>query len=61
MKVIGHRAELRICAALGIEFMIDIAPGGWEPRLIGARARREALESLRGDGCAVVVATTSAM
>jgi DNA-binding XRE family transcriptional regulator len=52
---------LRICAALGIELMIDIAPAGREPQLIGARARREALESFRGDGCTVVVAATSAI
>jgi hypothetical protein len=52
---------LRICAVLGIELMIDIAPAGREPQLIGARARRNALESFRGDGCPIVVAATSAI
>ncbi len=49
---------LRISDALGIEFAIDIAPSGHEPQLIGNRARRNALESFQGNGCAVVVAAT---
>jgi DNA-binding XRE family transcriptional regulator len=49
---------LRISDALGIELAIDIAPAGREPQLIGNRARRNALESFEGDGCAVVVAAT---
>jgi DNA-binding XRE family transcriptional regulator len=47
---------LRISNGLGIELAIDIAPSGQEPRLIGQRARRNALESFQGNGCAVVVA-----
>jgi ribosome-binding protein aMBF1 (putative translation factor) len=47
---------LRISDALGIELAIDIAPSGQEPRLIGSRARRNALESFKRDGYAVVVA-----
>lgn len=47
---------LRLSDALGIELAIDIAPTGQEPRLIGKRARRNALESFEGNGCAVVVA-----
>jgi len=47
---------LRISDALGIELAIDISPAGREPRLIGKRARRNALESFEGGGCAVVVA-----
>jgi transcriptional regulator with XRE-family HTH domain len=47
---------LRLSDALGIELAIDIAPTGQEPQLIGERARRNALESFAGDGCAVVVA-----
>jgi DNA-binding XRE family transcriptional regulator len=54
-------ALLCICAALRIELLIDTAPAGREPQLIGASARRGALESFRGDGCAVVVAATSAI
>lgn len=49
---------LRISGALGVELAIDIAPAGQEPQLIGNRARRNALESFEGDGCAVVVAAT---
>jgi transcriptional regulator with XRE-family HTH domain len=49
---------LRISDALGIELAIDIAPSGQEPRLIGSRARRNALESFEGNGCAVLVAAT---
>jgi ribosome-binding protein aMBF1 (putative translation factor) len=49
---------LRISDALGIELAIDIAPSGQEPRLIGSRARRNALESFEGNGYAVVVAAT---
>lgn len=48
---------LRISDALGIELAIDIAPSGREPKLIGQRARRNALESFEGDGYAVVVAS----
>ena len=47
---------LRLSDALGIELAIDIAPTGKEPQLIGKRARRNALESFEGNGCAVVVA-----
>ncbi len=47
---------LRLSDALGIELAIDIAPTGQEPQLIGKRARRNALESFEGSGCAVVVA-----
>lgn len=47
---------LRISDALGIELAIDITPSGREPRLIGSRARRNALESFQGNGYAVVVA-----
>jgi transcriptional regulator with XRE-family HTH domain len=49
---------LRLSDALGIELAIDIAPTGQEPQLIGKRARRNALESFEGNGCAVVVAAT---
>jgi ribosome-binding protein aMBF1 (putative translation factor) len=49
---------LRISGALGVEFAIDITPGGHEPQLIGKRARRNALESFQGNGYAVVVAAT---
>jgi len=49
---------LRLSKALGIEFAIDIAPGGQKPQLIGSRARRDALESFQGDGCFVVIAAT---
>ena len=50
---------LRISDALGVELAIDIAPSGQqEPQLIGSRARRKALESFQGNGCAVVVAAT---
>lgn len=49
---------LRISDALGIELAIDITPSGHEPRLIGKRARRNALESFQGNGYAVVVAAT---
>jgi ribosome-binding protein aMBF1 (putative translation factor) len=52
---------LRIAAALFIELVIDIVPIGREPQLIGASARRMALESFRGDGAAVVIAATSAI
>jgi transcriptional regulator with XRE-family HTH domain len=51
---------LRIAAALSTEFVIDIAPTGVEPQLIGGSARRMALESFEDDECAVVVAATSA-
>jgi transcriptional regulator with XRE-family HTH domain len=47
---------MRLSDALGIELAIDIAPTGQEPRLIGKRARRNALESFEGNGCNVVVA-----
>ncbi len=47
---------LRLSDALGIELAIDISPTGHEPQLIGKRARRNALESFEGNGCAVVVA-----
>ena|SRR5579863_10476576 len=47
---------LRLSDALGIELAIDIAPTGKEPQLIGQRARRNALESIDGNGCSVVVA-----
>jgi transcriptional regulator with XRE-family HTH domain len=47
---------MRLSNALGIELAIDIAPTGQEPQLIGKRARRNALESFEGNGCAVVVA-----
>ena len=47
---------LRISNAVGIELAIDISPTGREPQLIGKRARRKALASFEGDGCAVVVA-----
>ncbi len=47
---------LRLSRALGVELAIDIAPTGREPQLIGKRARRNALESFEGNGCAVVVA-----
>lgn len=47
---------LRLSNALGVELAIDIAPTGKEPQLIGQRARRNALESFEGNGCAVVVA-----
>jgi transcriptional regulator with XRE-family HTH domain len=47
---------LRLSDALGIELAIDISPTGQEPQLIGKRARRNALESFEGNGCAVVVA-----
>jgi transcriptional regulator with XRE-family HTH domain len=47
---------LRLSNALGIELAIDIAPTGKQPQLIGQRARRNALESFEGNGCAVVVA-----
>jgi transcriptional regulator with XRE-family HTH domain len=47
---------MRLSDALGIELAIDIAPTGQEPRLIGKRARRNALESFEGNGCSVVVA-----
>lgn len=47
---------LRLSDALGIELAIDIVPTGQEPQLIGKRARRNALESFEGNGCAVVVA-----
>jgi transcriptional regulator with XRE-family HTH domain len=46
---------MRLSDALGIELAIDIAPTGQEPQLIGKRARRNALESFEGNGCAVVV------
>jgi DNA-binding XRE family transcriptional regulator len=49
---------LRISDALGVELTIDITPSGHEPQLIGNRARRNALESFQGNGCAVVVAAT---
>lgn len=49
---------LRISDALGIELAIDISPSGREPRLIGQRARRNALVSFEGDGYTVVVAST---
>jgi DNA-binding XRE family transcriptional regulator len=49
---------MRISDALGIELAIDISPSGHEPQLIGSRARRNALESFQGNGCAVVVAAT---
>lgn len=49
---------LRISDALGIELAIDITPSGHEPQLIGNRARRSALESFQGNGCAVLVAAT---
>jgi len=49
---------LRISDALGIELAIDITPSGREPRLIGNRARRNALESFQGNGYAVLVAAT---
>ncbi len=49
---------LRISDALGVELAIDITPSGREPQLIGKRARRNALESFQGNGCAVVVAAT---
>jgi ribosome-binding protein aMBF1 (putative translation factor) len=49
---------LRISDALGIEFAIDIAPSGHEPQLVGSHARRNALESFQGNGCAVVIAAT---
>lgn len=49
---------LRISDALGIELAIDITPSGHEPQLIGNRARRNALESFQGNGCAVLVAAT---
>jgi transcriptional regulator with XRE-family HTH domain len=49
---------LRISDALGVELAIDITPSGHEPRLIGSRARRNALESFEGNGCAVIVAAT---
>jgi transcriptional regulator with XRE-family HTH domain len=47
---------MRLSDALGIELAIDISPTGQEPQLIGKRARRNALESFEGNGCAVVVA-----
>ena len=47
---------LRLSEALGVELAIDIAPTGREAQLIGKRARRNALESFEGNGCAVVVA-----
>lgn len=47
---------LRLSDALGIEFAIDITPTGKEPKLIGQRARRNALETFDGEGCSVVVA-----
>jgi|SRR5450759_4147672 transcriptional regulator with XRE-family HTH domain len=47
---------LRLSDAMGIELAIDISPTGHEPQLIGKRARRNALESFEGNGCAVVVA-----
>lgn len=47
---------LRLSDGLGIELAIDISPTGHEPQLIGKRARRNALESFEGNGCAVVVA-----
>jgi DNA-binding XRE family transcriptional regulator len=49
---------LHISDALGIEFAIDIAPSGHEPLLVGRHARRNALESFQGNGCAVVIAAT---
>ncbi len=49
---------LRISDALGVEIAIDITPSGHEPQLIGSWARRNALESFEGNGCAVVVAAT---
>lgn len=36
--------------------VIDIAPTGQEPQLIGKRARRNPLEAFDGNGCAVLVA-----
>jgi len=47
---------LRLSEALGVELAIDIAPTGREAQLIGKRARRNALASFEGNGCAVVVA-----
>jgi transcriptional regulator with XRE-family HTH domain len=47
---------LRLSEALGVELAIDISPAGQEAQLIGKRARRNALESFEGNGCAVVVA-----
>lgn len=59
-RVEGHNPTfpmlMRLSDALGIELAIDIAPTGQEPQLIGKRARRNALESFEGNGCAVVVA-----
>jgi transcriptional regulator with XRE-family HTH domain len=49
---------LRLSSAMGIELAIDISPTGHEPQLIGKRARRNALESFEGNGCAVVIAAT---
>jgi ribosome-binding protein aMBF1 (putative translation factor) len=47
---------LRLSEALGVELAIDISPTGREAQLIGKRARRNALASFEGNGCAVVVA-----
>jgi transcriptional regulator with XRE-family HTH domain len=49
---------LRLSEALGVELAIDIFPTGRDAQLIGKRARRNALESFEGNGCAVVVAAT---
>lgn len=46
----------RLSKGLGIELAIDISPTGREPRLMGKRARGNALDTFEENGCTIIVA-----
>jgi transcriptional regulator with XRE-family HTH domain len=50
---------IRLSDALGIEFLVDIAPGRRRPRLLGDELGRAGhVERLRARGTRVTIATT---
>lgn len=50
---------IRLSEALGIEFLVDIAPAGRRPRLLGSELQRaERVDRHRSRGARVTIATT---
>lgn len=50
---------IRLSEVLGIEFLVDIAPAGRRPRLLGAELKRaERVDRHRSRGARITIATT---